>query len=173
MRIACFVVLVAAACNPPPPRPPPPPAMPPAPPPAAPQVNAPAPMPAEPSPIDESQQAKGHLSASTIQRVVRANMNKMSACYQAALAKNQNAPGGKVRVRLVIGRDGRVASAANQLTKSDSRTTLAAGVEGNEPMLADHTVVGCVVDEFRKLQFPAPNPSGIVVATYPLIFSAH
>ena len=172
MRIACFVVLVAAACNPPP-RPPPPPAMPPAPPPAAPQVNAPAPMPAEPSPIDESQQAKGHLSASTIQRVVRANMNKMSACYQAALAKNQNAPGGKVRVRLVIGRDGRVASAANQLTKSDSRTTLGAQVEGNEPMLADHTVVGCVVDEFRKLQFPAPNPSGIVVATYPLIFSAH
>lgn len=137
------------------------------------QVAAPPPLPADPSPIDETQQAKGHLSASAIQRVVRANMNKMSACYEAALARNQNAPGGKVRVRLTIGRDGRVAAAANQLTKTESRTTLSAGVEGNEPMLTDNAVITCVVNEFRKLQFPVPDPAGIVVATYPLIFSAH
>jgi hypothetical protein len=129
-------------------------------------------LPAEPSPIDESHEAKGHLAAATIQRVVRANMNKMSACYEAALSRNQNEPSGKVRVRLVIGRDGRVASAANQTTKSDSRTTLSAAVEGNEPMLANNTVIACVVGEFRKLQFPAPDPAGIVVATYPLIFSS-
>lgn len=171
MRSSWLLVLVAAACNPPTQNAPPP-ALPPMPPPAFTAAPAPTPVPSEPSPIDESREIKGHLSTAVIQRVVRANMSRMSACYEAALARNQNAPGGKVRVRLVIARDGRVASAVNQLAKSESRTTLVAGAEGNEPMLTDGAVIECVLGEFRKLLFPAPNPTGIVVATYPLIFSA-
>ena len=69
------------------------------PPPAFTAAPAPTPAPSEPSPIDESREIKGHLSTAVIQRVVRANMSRMSACYEAALARNQNAPGGKVRVR--------------------------------------------------------------------------
>ena len=172
MRLPLLLVLAVAACTPPP-QSAPPPALPQLPPPA-PETTPPpaATLPSTPGPIDESHEAKGPLSVATIQRVVRANMSKMTACYEAALSRNQNAPGGKVRVRLVIGRDGRVASAENQMGKADSRTTLSAGTEGNEPMLADGTVVACVVGEFRKLVFPAPEPAGIVVATYPLIFSA-
>lgn len=165
-----LLLLSVAACAPAPT----PQAPPPAPPPAPEAPVAPAPPPPAPDPIAESQQPKGHLASSAIQKVVRANFDKMIACYEAGMARNPNLGAGKIRVRLVIARDGRVSSAVHDPNRSSgSNTTLSAALEGsgNEPLLTDQGVISCVVDEFRKLTFPQPD-GGIVVVTYPLIFSS-
>lgn len=131
--------------------------------------TAAAPVPTQ-EPIPELQR-RGHLPSSAIQKVVRANQSRMVACYQAALARNPNTPGGKVRVKIVIAEDGTVQRAEHEPNKSGSNTTLSAALEGNEPPMTDGAVIACVVSEFKKLVFPRPD-GGIVIATYPLTFSA-
>lgn len=169
MRSHWLCLLALAACNPPASQPPP--AAPPPPPLQAPPPQATAPeAPPNNQPIPELQR-KGHLSSAAIQKVVRANFNRMTACYEAALARNPNTPGGKVRVKIVIAENGSVQRAEHEPNKSSSHTTLSAALEGNEPPLNDPAVIACVVAEFKKLTFPQPD-GGIVIATYPLTFSS-
>ncbi len=95
----------------------------------------------------------GRLPPEIIQRIVRANFSGMRTCYEAGLRRSGNL-NGKVEVRFVIERDGRVSSAKP--------------TEGTA--LVDNTVVQCVVGEFSKLTFPEPE-GGTVIVVYPIIFN--
>jgi hypothetical protein len=94
----------------------------------------------------------GRLPPEVIQRLVRQQLGRMKACYQAGLARNPNLHG-RISVRFVIGQDGSVTSASNQ---------------GSD--LPDGAVVACVVGTFTKMAFPQPE-GGIVTVVYPLSFS--
>ena len=170
MRSPWLLLLALAACNPPASNPPPAPV--PAPPYAPPTPSQPEPAapPATTQPIPELQR-KGHLSSAAIQKVVRANFSSMTACYESALRRNPNLPGGKIRVKIVIAENGTVQRAEHEPNKSASHTTLGSALEGNEPPMTDPGVIACVVNEFKKLTFPQPE-GGIVIATYPLTFSS-
>lgn len=147
---------------------PPPPAVAPSAPPPPEAEPAPTAEPtAEPAPFDESQKPRGHLASAKIHKVVRAHFGPMQACYEEGLRRDPHLTG-KVRVRMVIAEDGRVATASSEPTPSTSNTTLR--VEGNEPLIRDPAVIECIVQAFRALSFPAPE-GGIVIATYPVIFS--
>lgn len=61
---------------------------------------------------------------------------------------------GKLTVRFVIAKDGKVSSSQVKAT------TLPHG-----------SVEACVVDRFTKLRFPEPKGGGIVIVAYPFIFS--
>jgi hypothetical protein len=94
-------------------------------------------------------QTSGRLPSETIQRVVRGNFGRFTACYQDGLQRN---PGleGRVVVRFVIARDGSVQIAQD-------------GGSG----FADSNVTSCIVRAFYSLSFPAPE-AGTVQVTYPL-----
>jgi hypothetical protein len=96
-------------------------------------------------------QISGRLPADTIQRVVRQNHPRFRACYEKGLMTNPSLAG-RVGVRFVIGRDGRV-------------TNVAAG--GSD--LPDASVVNCVSRAFYDISFPKPE-GGIVTVVYPIAF---
>jgi TonB family protein len=87
-----------------------------------------------------------------IRRVVRRNMKPLKACYESVLTKKPTLEG-KVNVYFVISSDGTVSTASIQ-----------------KPL--DPEVDDCVVREFRKLVFPAPQGGGSVEIIYPLSFQA-
>ncbi len=92
------------------------------------------------------------LPPALIQATVRSRFGGLRACYEAGLRRN-TALAGRVAVRFVIRRDGKVAWAVN---------------EGSD--LPDRQVVGCVVTQFAGLAFPPPT-GGIVTVVYPIHFS--
>lgn len=104
-----------------------------------------------PSPRGGKATVAGRMPPEVIQRIVRQNNGRFRFCYEQGL---KNSPGlqGRITVRFVIGRDGKVASA----TATDD--------------LANPAVTDCVVSAFRRLQFPQPE-GGIVSVSYPLVFS--
>lgn len=93
----------------------------------------------------------GRLPPEVIQRILRAHFGVFRKCYEAAL---QRAPKteGRVTVKMVIGRDGKVSSAADG---------------GSD--VGDAQMVACVVEDIAKVSFPQPE-GGIVTVAYPLIF---
>jgi hypothetical protein len=91
------------------------------------------------------------LPREVIQRVVRQNFGRFRLCYQTGLKNNPDLAG-KVTVRFVISRDGRVTSASAQSS------------------LPDQGVVSCVRAAFYGLHFPKPQ-GGIVTVSYPIVFS--
>jgi hypothetical protein len=93
----------------------------------------------------------GRLPPEAIQRVVRQNHGRLTACYQEGLGRNPTLEG-RVSVRFVIAREGSVASAANG---------------GSD--LPDSKVVDCVVRAYYGLSFPPPE-GGIVTVVYPILF---
>jgi hypothetical protein len=94
----------------------------------------------------------GRLPAEAVQRVVRASFGRFRLCYEDGLRRD---PGlqGRVSVKLVIDRQGSVATAA------DAGSTV-----------RDDEVVSCVVRSFQALSFPEPE-GGIVTVVYPLVLS--
>ena len=96
----------------------------------------------------------GALDKSLIDAVVKQQMNALRYCYQRELTRD---PGlaGKVSVRFVIAGDGSVSKA------SIKRSSL-----GNA------AVEDCLTDRFLRMRFPAPKGGGIVMVTYPFLFSA-
>ncbi len=95
----------------------------------------------------------GALDKSLIDAVIKRNMNQIRYCYQRELTKNP-ALGGKITVKFVIAKDGTVSSAT---TKSSTM---------NSP-----AVEGCINGRFLRFQFPEPKGGGIVIVSYPFIFS--
>lgn len=95
----------------------------------------------------------GALDKSVIDAVIEADGKKILACYTRALKETPTLTG-KVTVKFVIAKDGSVSSA---VTKT---TTL------NNP-----TVENCVNGRFIRYAFPEPRGGGIVIASYPLVFS--
>lgn len=94
----------------------------------------------------------GMLPPAMIQPVVRSNFGAMRECYQQGQARDPNLRG-KVVIRFVIGRDGKVARA--ELTKDSTLPDAEAGV--------------CVVEAFKSLKFPEPD-GGVVTVVYPIVF---
>ncbi len=96
----------------------------------------------------------GALDKSLIDAVIKRNMNQIRYCYQRELTKN---PGlkGKIVVKFVIAADGSVSKAS---IKSSS--------------MGSKSVESCITGRFRRFKFPEPKGGGIVIVSYPFIFSS-
>ena len=94
----------------------------------------------------------GMLNPAVIQEHVRARYSKLKRCYEQGLGKNPGL-GGKVTVRFVIEKDGRVGKAVPVCTS-----------------MPDPAVVACIVGEYGHMRFPRPE-AGIVTVVYPVTFS--
>jgi hypothetical protein len=95
---------------------------------------------------------QGRLPPEVVQRIVRQHLGSFRRCYENGLRSDPQLQG-RVSVRFVIGRDGKVSNVAN------------AGSD-----LPSASVLACVVRAFQGIIFPAPD-GGMVVVTYPLVFS--
>jgi len=95
----------------------------------------------------------GRLPPEVIQRIVRQNFGRFRACYQDGLLSNPDLAG-RVVIRFVIGRDGRVSSASV-----------------NRATLDDEAVTQCLAESFNRLTFPQPA-GGKVTVSYPIVFGA-
>lgn len=95
----------------------------------------------------------GSLPAEIVRRIIRQQGTRFRFCYEQGLGRNPNLSG-PLRVRLTIGRDGAVASAAD------------AGSQ-----LPDTTVLSCVMNGFRSIKFPPPADHGVVAVTQAIAFS--
>ncbi|MFN7144107.1 MAG: AgmX/PglI C-terminal domain-containing protein [Myxococcota bacterium] len=95
----------------------------------------------------------GALDKSLIDAVIKRNMSQIRYCYQRELTKNPTL-GGKITVKFVIAKDGTVSSAT---TKSST--------------MSNPAVESCINGRFMRFQFPEPKGGGIVIVSYPFIFS--
>ena len=95
----------------------------------------------------------GALDKSLIDAVIKRNMNQIRYCYQRELTNNPNLSG-KITVKFVIAKDGTVSSAS---TKSST--------------MGSPAVESCINGRFLEFQFPEPKGGGIVIVSYPFIFS--
>jgi hypothetical protein len=97
-------------------------------------------------------EVNGRIPKEVIQRIVRQNFGRFTACYQTGLRSNPSLTG-RVAVRFTIDRNGAVG-----LTQDG----------GSD--LPDQAVRSCVVRSFAGLSFPAPE-GGMVTVTYPIMFT--
>ena len=95
----------------------------------------------------------GALDRDAIERVIRGHLAQIRYCYQRQLQRDWDLEG-RIVFRFVIARDGSVSS-----------------VEVVESGLEDQVVESCVSKQLMRLKFPAPDGGGIVVVTYPFVFS--
>ncbi len=95
----------------------------------------------------------GALDKSLIDQVIKRNMNQIRYCYQRELTKNP-ALGGKIVVKFVIAKDGSVSSASTKATTMNNKA-----------------VENCINGRFMRFKFPEPKGGGIVIVSYPFIFS--
>lgn len=95
----------------------------------------------------------GALDRSLIDEVIKRHMNQIRYCYQRELTKNPSLAG-KVVIKFVIAKDGTVSSASVK-----SSTMGNPGVES------------CISGRFMRMQFPEPKGGGIVIVSYPFLFS--
>jgi len=96
--------------------------------------------------------SSGRIPPEIIQRIIRQNFGRFKMCYERGLRGDPNLSG-RVAVRFTIGRDGAVTQVANG---------------GSD--IPNGEVVGCVVNSFKGLSFPAPE-SGIVTVGYSISLS--
>jgi hypothetical protein len=94
--------------------------------------------------------AAGRLPPERIQEIVRSQYDRVRLCYEAGLGRDPKLTG-KVAIRFLIGRDGRVRKAR---------------VEQNT--LPDCAVSACIRERFKSLTFPEPV-GGVVTVVYPLM----
>lgn len=97
---------------------------------------------------------KGSLAKEEIARVIRRNLPRFKYCYEKQLNANPNLAG-KVSVYFTIAPTGSVANASV-----------------SESSMGDATVESCVASVMKSLKFPQPKGGGIVVVTYPFVFSS-
>ncbi|HND28957.1 MAG TPA: AgmX/PglI C-terminal domain-containing protein [Myxococcota bacterium] len=95
----------------------------------------------------------GALDKSLIDAVIKRNMAAIRYCYQRELTKNPSL-GGKITVKFVIAGDGTVSQATTKATTM------------NNP-----AVESCINGRFARFQFPQPKGGGVVIVSYPFIFS--
>lgn len=98
-------------------------------------------------------QVKGGLSHGEIARVMNRNRPRFKFCYERELAANPHLSG-KIAVRFTIAPDGTIAVA-----------------DIAESTVDEQRVEACVLKTTRSLRFPSPRGGGIVVVTYPFLFS--
>lgn len=95
----------------------------------------------------------GVLDKSVIDAVIKRNMAQIRYCYQRELDKDP-AFAGRLTVKFVIAGDGTVTSATTKATTM------------NNP-----AVESCINGRFMKFTFPEPKGGGIVIVSYPFVFS--
>ncbi|MEZ4235755.1 MAG: AgmX/PglI C-terminal domain-containing protein [Myxococcota bacterium] len=95
----------------------------------------------------------GALDRSLIDEVVKRHMNQIKYCYQRELTKNP-ALNGKIVIKFTIAKDG---SVSQESTKTSS--------------MKNSSVENCIVGRFMRMQFPEPKGGGIVIVSYPFLFS--
>ena len=95
----------------------------------------------------------GAMDKTLIDAVVKRHLNQIRYCYQRELQKEPSLTG-RVVVKFTIAADGSVAMAR---IKSSSLNNIA--------------VEQCLVGRFMRFQFPAPAGGGIVLVSYPFLFS--
>lgn len=96
----------------------------------------------------------GALDKSLIDAVVKRNLESIRYCYRRELARMPSLAG-KVVIKFVIAKDGSVSTAT---TKTSTLNNAAAE--------------SCINGRFLRMQFPEPKGGGIVVVSYPFLFSA-
>ncbi|MEL6343803.1 MAG: AgmX/PglI C-terminal domain-containing protein [Myxococcota bacterium] len=95
----------------------------------------------------------GSLRPEQIDRVVKSHFNQIRYCYQRELNRQPDL-GGKITVKFVISNEGSVSKA---VIKQSS--------------LNNAAVERCVTGRFYKMNFPKPSGNGIVIVSYPFLFS--
>ncbi len=95
----------------------------------------------------------GSLDPALIDRVIKQHMNQIKYCYTRELSRDPNL-GGKVSMKFVIANDGSVSNA-------NVKTTT----------MHNSSVESCMQKQFFRMNFPKPNGNGIVIVSYPFIFS--
>ena len=103
--------------------------------------------------VPESGIVIGALDRSLIDAVVKRNMSQIKYCYQRELSKNPSLAG-KVTVKFTIAGDGSVSSA---ITKAST--------------LGNPSVESCINGRFLRMGFPEPKGNGLVIVSYPFLFS--
>ncbi len=93
----------------------------------------------------------GRLPPEVIRRLVREQYGRFRTCYEAGLGRHSDLTG-RVTVRFVIGRDGKVSNA-----RISEQTDL-----------PDCGVARCIRDAFMHIEFPRPE-GGIVTVQYPVM----
>ena len=93
------------------------------------------------------------LDRALIDKVIKQNMNRLRYCYQRELSKDPTL-GGKIVVKFSIDKAGGVSSAA---IKSSSMNSAA--------------VESCLTKSFMSFKFPEPKGGGVVIVSYPFLFS--
>ncbi len=96
---------------------------------------------------------RGSLSKEVIRRVIRRHINQIRFCYERELTKTP-ALAGRVSIRFIISKTGAVTSAGVATS-----TIKSAPVEQ------------CVSKVVQRLKFPSPAGGGVVIVTYPFMFS--
>jgi hypothetical protein len=96
----------------------------------------------------------GGLNKAEIDEVIKHQESALRYCYQRELQKNP-ALSGKVVVKFTISRDGTVSQASTPTST-----------------LASDAVESCLVGRFMRMKFPEPRGAGVVVVSYPFMFSA-
>ena len=100
-------------------------------------------------PPEKESPTSGRLPPEKIRDIVRASFERFRKCYEVGLERDPRLTG-RVSIRFLIDRDGKVSSAL---------------VAGNT--LPDCAVTACVRDAFKTLTFPEPQ-GGIVTVVYPI-----
>jgi hypothetical protein len=114
------------------------------------RINANMRVPGPPGSGDQA--VSGRLPPEHVRGIVRAGYARMRSCYEAGLLRNPELEG-RLSIRFVIGRSGRVREARIQ-----------------ETSLSDSAVTKCVLGVFSALEFMAPDP-GEVTVVYPIHFA--
>lgn len=95
----------------------------------------------------------GALDRSAIDGVVKRHLQSLRFCYQKELSKHPDLQG-KVSMQFVIAADGSV-------SRASARSSSLGNVE----------VEQCLSERILRMKFPEPKGGGIVVVTYPFMFS--
>jgi hypothetical protein len=93
------------------------------------------------------------MDRALIDKVIKQNMNRLRYCYQRELSKDPTLSG-KIVVKFSIDKAGGVSSAA---IKSSSMNSAA--------------VESCMTKTFMSFKFPEPKGGGVVIVSYPFMFS--
>ncbi len=110
----------------------------------------------------------GRIDPAKIQTVVRERFEDLQKCYEDGLKRDPKLAG-KVSIRFVIDRDGKVSSAENAASLPIPPDAIAPPSSSATPSIADPKLVDCVLAITRRLQFPKPE-GGTVTVVYPFVF---
>ena len=95
----------------------------------------------------------GSLDKTVIQAVIQRHLNQIRYCYQRELTKDPDL-GGRVVIKFVVAKDGTVSSATVKSTT-----------------MYNDAVESCIAGRFMRFQFPEPAGGGIVIVSYPFVFT--